>query len=93
MNILKTITGVFNGQDMDGDDGKEYAVPENYASKSKLITGDRLRLDITKTGALLYKQIGKVLRQSVVGRFDDEKGVRPLDGGGLTPFRTVGLPD
>ena len=36
----KVIEGVFDGQKMIGPDGKEYPVPANYASKSKLVEGD-----------------------------------------------------
>ena len=32
----KVIEGIFDGQKMAGPDGKEYPVPANYASKSKL---------------------------------------------------------
>src|SRR3989338_7659848 len=50
--------GTFTGEKMQGDDGKEYTVPANYASKSKLVHGDRLKLTITKSGSFIYKQIG-----------------------------------
>ena len=43
----KVIEGVFDGQIMIGPDGKNYPVPANYASKSKLIEGDILKLTIT----------------------------------------------
>ncbi|MFZ1243390.1 MAG: hypothetical protein WAQ22_04605, partial [Candidatus Saccharimonas sp.] len=33
----KIIEGVFDGQVMIGPDGKNYPVPANYASKSKLV--------------------------------------------------------
>jgi hypothetical protein len=33
---------------MQGSDGKKYPVPLNYASKSKLIPGDVLKLRIMK---------------------------------------------
>ena len=33
----KVVEGVFDGQKMTGPDGKEYPVPANYASKSKLV--------------------------------------------------------
>ena len=35
----KIIEGVFDGQTMVGPDGKNYPVPANYASKSKLVEG------------------------------------------------------
>ena len=54
----KIIEGVFDGQIMIGPDGKNYPVPANYASKSKLVEGDLMKLTITPDGKFLYKQIG-----------------------------------
>jgi hypothetical protein len=63
----KIIEGVFDGQIMIGPDGKNYPVPANYASKSKLVEGDILKLTITDEGKFLYKQIGPVERKTVIG--------------------------
>lgn len=63
----KVIEGVFDGQNMVGSDGKTYPVPANYASKSKLVQGDILKLTIAEDGAFLYKQIGPIPRKQVVG--------------------------
>lgn len=63
----KIIEGVFNGERMVGPDGKEYPVPANYASKSKLVPGDVLKLTIHDDGKLLYKQIGPIPRKTVIG--------------------------
>lgn len=63
----KVIEGIFDGQNMAGPDGKMYSVPANYASKSKLVEGDRLKLTITHDGAFIYKQIGPVERQRLIG--------------------------
>lgn len=63
----KVIEGVFDGQTMVGSDGKTYPVPANYASKSKLVQGDILKLTIADDGVFLYKQIGPVPRKQVVG--------------------------
>ena len=68
------IEGVFDGQNMIGPDKKTYAVPANYASKSKLIPGDILKLTITPDGSFLYKQIGPVERKRVVGTLTYEDG-------------------
>lgn len=57
--------GVFDGQHMMGADGKQYLVPPNYASKSKLVEGDMLKLAITVEGAFVYKQIGPIERKRV----------------------------
>jgi hypothetical protein len=70
----KVIEGVFDGQNMVGSDGKTYPVPANYASKSKLVQGDILKLTIADDGAFLYKQIGPVPRKQVVGALKLENG-------------------
>ena len=70
----KVIEGVFDGQNMVGSDGKTYPVPANYASKSKLVQGDILKLTIAEDGAFLYKQIGPIPRKQVVGTLTLEAG-------------------
>ena len=70
----KVIEGVFDGQNMVGSDGKIYPVPANYASKSKLVQGDILKLTIAEDGAFLYKQIGPIPRKQVVGTLILENG-------------------
>jgi len=62
----RIIEGVFNGEKMIGQDGLEYNVPVNYASKSKLVEGDILKLTITSNGSFIYKQIGPTERQQLV---------------------------
>lgn len=73
-NIGKVIEGVFDGQNMVGSDGKVYPVPANYASKSKLVQGDILKLTIADDGTFLYKQIGPIPRKQVVGTLKLENG-------------------
>ncbi len=63
----KIIEGVFDGQNMVGPDNKQYSVPANYASKSKLVVGDTLKLTIKEDGTFLYKQIGPIDRSRLVG--------------------------
>lgn len=63
----RVIEGVFDGESMIGPDGKQYSVPANYASKSKLVEGDILKLTITGNGTFVYKQIGPIERARVVG--------------------------
>src|SRR3954469_1596782 len=70
----KVIEGVFDGQNMVGSDGKTYPVPANYASKSKLVQGDILKLTIAEDGTFLYKQIGPIPRKQVVGTLVLESG-------------------
>ncbi len=73
-SLGKVIEGVFDGQNMVGSDGKTYPVPANYASKSKLVQGDILKLTIAEDGTFLYKQIGPVPRKQVVGTLKLENG-------------------
>ena len=63
----RIIEGTFDGQIMIGSDGKQYPVPANYASKSKLVEGDMLKLTITPDGSFIYKQIGPTDRKRVIG--------------------------
>ena len=70
----KIVEGVFDGQVMIGPDGKTYPVPANYASKSKLVQGDILKLTIADDGAFLYKQIGPIPRKQIVGTLKLEGG-------------------
>ncbi|MDP3043499.1 MAG: hypothetical protein Q8N21_03780 [bacterium] len=62
----KVIEGVFDGENMIGPDGKQYSVPANYASKSKLVEGDILKLTITANGTFIFKQIGPIERSRVI---------------------------
>ncbi|MBI3251361.1 MAG: hypothetical protein HYZ62_00445 [Candidatus Andersenbacteria bacterium] len=73
---------------MIGNDGEEYPVPPNYASKSKLVEGDVLKLTIGTDGSFLYKQISPVERRRVVGTLVvDEDGAF----GVKTPEKTFKL--
>ncbi len=69
------IEGVFDGQNMVGPDAKEYAMPANYASKSKLVEGDVMKLTILPDGTFVYKQIGPVTRERYKGKlvYDEKK--------------------
>jgi hypothetical protein len=78
----KIIEGVFDGQAMVGSDGKSYPVPANYASKSKLVQGDILKLTIADDGAFMYKQIGPIPRKQVVGVLIQENGHYYVDVNG-----------
>lgn len=63
----RVVEGVFDGRGMVGGDGKSYMVPPNYASKSKLVEGDMLKLTITPKGSFIYKQIGPIERSRLIG--------------------------
>ncbi|MFA7253455.1 MAG: hypothetical protein WC107_02785 [Patescibacteria group bacterium] len=67
----KIIEGVFDGEKMVGPDGKGYQISANYASKSKLVTGDTLKLTILEDGSFVYKQIGPIKREKLIGVLED----------------------
>lgn len=70
----RVIEGVFDGQNMIDKKGAVHPVPANYASKSKLIPGDVLKLTVTDEGKFLYKQIGPVERRTVIGPLVNNNG-------------------
>ena len=78
----KIVEGVFDGQKMIGPDGKEYPVPANYASKSKLVEGDILKLTITDDGGFVYKQIGPIERKQVIGTLVQHDGAYYVEANG-----------
>jgi hypothetical protein len=70
-NVLE---GVFDGQSMIGPDKRGYPIPANYASKSKLVPGDVLKLTIKDDGTFLYKQIKPAERKHVIGILTNDDG-------------------
>lgn len=77
----RVIEGVFDGQTMHDGEGKSYPVPANYASKSKLVEGDILKLTIADDGSFIYKQIGPVARKQVVGVLTQHDGAYYVEAG------------
>ena len=63
----ESVQGIFDGEKMIAKDKKEFQVPPNYASKSKLIPGDVLKLTVSEDGRYLYKQISPIARKNAVG--------------------------
>ena len=78
----KVVEGVFDGQVMIGPDGKTYPVPANYASKSKLVEGDILKLTIADDGGFIYKQIGPVPRKQIIGTLTQHDGAYYVEASG-----------
>lgn len=70
----RIIEGIFDGQNMVDSKSQTYPVPANYASKSKLVEGDGMKLTITDEGKFIYKQIAPVPRRSVLGLMIQEDG-------------------
>ncbi len=68
-DALEVIEGFFDGESMIGDNGKTYPVPPNYASKTQLIIGDRMKRILTTTRES-FKLIKPAERERVVGTFD-----------------------
>lgn len=63
----KVIEGVFTGKDMLGADKKLYPVPANYASKSKIVEGSKLKVTIKGDGTYQYKIIDEIDYVSTTG--------------------------
>lgn len=78
----KVVEGIFDGQKMAGPDGKEYPVPANYASKSKLVEGDILKLTIADDGGFIYKQIGPIERKQIIGTLVSHDGAYYVEANG-----------
>ena len=55
-----TIEGVFDGKQLIAEDGSVHTVPENYASKSRLVEGDLLTLKEGK-----FRQVHRVKRKKL----------------------------
>lgn len=81
----QVIEGVFDGQQMIGPDGSKYSIPANYASKSKLVEGDMLKLTITPDGSFVFKQIGPIERDRLSGvLLQDEEGNYKVVASGMS---------
>ena len=74
------VEGVFDGEKMLDAEGKQYQVSANYASKSKLVEGDPLKLYITPDGKFFYKQLGPVARKTLPALLRAEGNHYVVDG-------------
>ena len=69
------VNGIFDGENMVSDDDHIYKISSNYASKSKLVVGDLLKLTIKGSGEFVYKQVKLVPRDTLRGTLNvDEDG-------------------
>ncbi|MDB4978927.1 MAG: hypothetical protein JWM56_1113 [Candidatus Peribacteria bacterium] len=84
----KIIEGIFDGQNMVDSSGQTYPVPANYASKSKLVEGDGMKLTITDEGKFIYKQISPTPRRTALGVLISEDGQYKVLAEGKA-FRTL----
>ena len=62
----KFVEGVFTWEDMLWSDWVKYPIPGNYASKSKLVQWDKMKVIIEPSGQLKYKQISQIERETKV---------------------------
>lgn len=79
---MQVVEGLFDGYFMIGSDQKKYPVPLNYASKTKLVPGDILKLKILTDGKFIYKLIRPVERKhlrAVLSKTDDNKFIAVTD--------------
>lgn len=82
------IEGVFDGVNLVTEAGEKLEVPANYAAKSRLVFGDRLKI-IEENGTKLFKQIQKPERLRVEGVLSKKEGKWHL----LTPAGTYKISD
>jgi len=70
----KIIEWVFTWEEMYGVDWEKYPIPANYASKSKMVQWDKLKLTIAPNGKMLYKQISPIERETTSWLLTEDKG-------------------
>lgn len=68
---MDVIEGFFDGENMIGDNGQIYTVPQNYASKTQLVIGDRMKWMLTPDREV-FKLIGQAARERIIGMFSME---------------------
>ncbi len=68
------IEWIFTGEEMYGVDWNKYPIPANYASKSKMVQWDKLKLTIAPNGKMLYKQIAPIEREITTWLLTEDKG-------------------
>jgi len=59
----KIVEWVYTWDEMLGSDWHKYPVPANYASKSKMVQWDKLKVTIEPNGKMMYKQIAPIERE------------------------------
>ena len=70
----KIIEWVFTWEEMLWSDGNKYPIPVNYASKSKMVQWDKLKLTIDSLWKMTYKQIAPIEREIRSGLITKDKG-------------------
>lgn len=67
------VEGTFDGIYLVSEDGAKHEVPANYAAKSRLVFGDKLKI-VEEDGKKVFKQIQKPERQEVKGVLSKKEG-------------------
>lgn len=88
-NGSQIIEGRFDGKYMITESKATYEVPANYASKSKMVEGDVLKLTITQDGRQFYKQIGPVKRKSLMGELSQDPQGNWVVIADMIPYRIL----
>ncbi len=70
---LPGVAGVFDGENMVSENGENFPVPANYASKSMLVVGDTLKL-VDEGKEKRFKQIEHVKRHKTTGILTKKDG-------------------
>jgi len=81
---MQVVEGKFDGYFMVWNNQKKYPVPLNYASKTKLVPGDTLKLKIMSEGKFVYKLIRPVERKHIkatLSKTDENKFVAMSEDG------------
>jgi len=71
-DALEVVEGYFDGESMIGDNGQTYLVPPNYASKTQLVVGDRMKWILTSSREI-FKLIQPAPRERATGTFTIEE--------------------
>lgn len=67
------VSGTFDGINMVSEDGKKYEVPPNYAAKSRLLFGSKLKM-VEEDGKTLFKQTEKLPHKEMQGMVSKKEG-------------------
>lgn len=67
------VEGVFDGYSIVSANGEKIDVPANYAAKSKIVYGDKLKM-IEDEGKKVFKQVEKVIRKELTGILSRKDG-------------------
>ena len=72
--IIKEIKGIFNGVCLVTEEGVKMFVPENYASKSKIIKGSEIVFRISENGESCFKQTAPAESRAAIAKIVRKQG-------------------